>query len=61
MDDTPTCGRGLAANDQLPEQLGQLATAMAAVLESHLPMLDLADQQSVNEHAVCLELIATIP
>jgi hypothetical protein len=38
-----TCGRGLAGNAALPARLGNLAAAMAEVLEQHTRALDLAD------------------
>ena len=50
MDDQPTCGKGLAANAELPNQLSVLTAALAGVLEQHMPALDLTDQRSAHEH-----------
>ena len=57
MDEHPTCGKGLAAHAPLPEQLGRLAAATAAVLEAHLGMLDVSDPHSAREHAVYVALV----
>ena len=52
MDEQPTCGKGLAENATLPWKLGELAGAMGAVLEAHIPSLDLTDENSRKEHDV---------
>jgi hypothetical protein len=52
MDRQPTCGKGLAENATLPWKLGELAGAMGAVLETHIPALDLTDEDSRKEHDV---------
>lgn len=52
MDDQPTCGKGLAENAGLPWKLGEMAAALSAVLEAHLPALDLTDEHSRQEHEV---------
>ena len=53
-----SCGEGLAARAPLPAHMGRLATATAAVLAAHLPMLDRTDPASAREYAVYEELIA---
>ena len=57
MDDQPTCGRGLAANAELPSRLGDLVSAMADVLEAHLPALDITDEPSRVEREAYLDLV----
>lgn len=57
MDLPPTCGEGLAEFAPLPDLLGRLTAAVAAVLEAHLPMLDVTDQDSSREREVYVELI----
>jgi hypothetical protein len=57
MDDQPTCGKGIAANAPLPDHLGRMAAATADVLEAHLPMLDVTDPHSAEEHALYVWLI----
>ena len=44
-----TCGRGLAENSVLPAKLGELISAMAENLETHMKALDLTDQNSRAE------------
>lgn len=44
-----TCGKGLAASAVLPERLGNVAAAMAAVLEAHMEALDLEDAHARQE------------
>ena len=39
-DNTPTCGKGLAANAALPARIGELLGATAEVLERHTAALD---------------------
>ena len=58
MDDQRTCGKGLAENATLPWKLGELATAMSAVLEAHIPSLDLTDENARKEHDVYQHLVA---
>jgi hypothetical protein len=58
MDEQQTCGRGLAENAVLPAKLGELTAAMGAVLEAHIPSLDLADERSRKEHEVYQRLVA---
>ena len=57
MDDRPTCGKGLAATAPLPANLGALMAAVADVLETHLPALDLSDSASRQEDAAYRGLI----
>lgn len=57
MDDQPTCGKGLAAHAPLPDQLGRVVAATAAVLEAHLAMLDVSDPHSAREQAVYVGLV----
>jgi hypothetical protein len=49
-DDQPTCGKGMAANAELPKRLGDLAGALAEVLEIHMQALDLSDEHSAKEN-----------
>jgi hypothetical protein len=56
-DEQQTCGTGLAASAVLPETLGQVASAMADVLQAHLPTLDQSDVNSRREHAAYESLI----
>ena len=58
MTNPPTCGQGLAAQASVPEQLGRLIAATAAVLEAHLPTLDVADSRSAAERAEYVALAA---
>ena len=46
MEAEPTCGKGLAENAVLPENLAAVAEAMAAVLEVHQKSLDLTDPRT---------------
>jgi hypothetical protein len=48
-DDQPTCGKGLAANAALPEQLAKVLSARAEVLERHTKALDLSDPNARRE------------
>jgi hypothetical protein len=57
MDEQPTCGKGLAENASLPAKLGELTAAMGAVLEAHLPSLDLTDERSRKEQEVYQRLV----
>jgi|SRR5687767_4549233 len=58
MTDQPTCGKGLAENAALPWKLGELTAAMGAVLEAHMPALDLTDENSRKEHEVYQRLVS---
>ena len=58
MDEQPTCGKGLAENAALPWKLGELAAAMGAVLETHVPSLDVTDENSRKEHDVYQRLVS---
>ena len=60
MDDQPSCGKGLAENAALPWKLGELAAAMAAVLETHIPALDLTDDDARKEHDVYQRLVSEL-
>ena len=57
MNEQPTCGNGLAENATLPWKLGELAAAMGDVLETHIPSLDLTDENSRKEHDVYQRLV----
>jgi hypothetical protein len=48
--DQQTCGKGLAENSVLPAKLGELISAMAGNLETHMKALDLTDPNSQAEH-----------
>jgi len=50
MDDSPTCGKGLAEHAVLPAKLGALTDAMAVVLETHMKALDVSDDAARREH-----------
>ena len=58
MDEQQTCGKGLAENATLPWKLGELAAAMAAVLETHIPALDLTDEAARKEYDVYQRLVS---
>ena len=58
--DGMTCGKGLAENATLPWKLGELAGAMGAVLETHIPSLDLTDENSRKEHDVYQRLASEL-
>jgi hypothetical protein len=49
VDDEPTCGKGLAEHSALPARMGELADALAAVLERHQAALDLNDERAREE------------
>jgi hypothetical protein len=57
MADEPTCGKGLAANSWLPAKLGDVSSAMAAMLEIHTTALDLTDENSKREQEAYLSLV----
>jgi hypothetical protein len=50
MDESRTCGKGLAERSALPAQLSALAAAMVDVLERHQQTLDLSDDNAKAEH-----------
>jgi hypothetical protein len=52
MAEQPTCGRGVAENAALPAKLGELTSAVAGILEAHIPSLDLTDERSRKERDV---------
>ena len=56
MDDQPRCGKGLAEHATLPAKIGELAAAMAALLEFHKTTLDLTDENARKEHDAYSEL-----
>jgi hypothetical protein len=57
MNEPPTCGSGLAENAALPAKLGELVLAVGAILEAHIPSLDLTDEHSRKEHEVYQRLV----
>jgi hypothetical protein len=57
MDEQQTCGKGLEENAVLPAKLSELAAAMGAVLQAHIPSLDLTDERSRKEHEVYQHLV----
>jgi hypothetical protein len=56
MDNSPTCGKGLAENSILPGKLGELAAAMAENFEVHMRALDVKDPVSRQEYEVYVQL-----
>jgi hypothetical protein len=58
MDEPRTCGEGLAQRSALPARVSALTAAMAEVLETHQPTLDLADDNARAEH-IAYEQLAT--
>lgn len=46
----PTCGKGLAEHSALPGMLGELVSAVGAVLQEHMKALDLEDMNSKQEY-----------
>jgi hypothetical protein len=52
MAEPATCGEGLAQNAALPAMLAEVAGSMGHTLESHLPSLDLEDENARKEQAV---------
>src|SRR5689334_10091614 len=55
--DQPTCGKGLAENSILPEQISKVIAAMAENLESHMQALDLTDKISSGEYTAYEKLV----
>jgi hypothetical protein len=58
MADEPTCGKGLAANAWLPAKLGDVSSAMAAMLKIHTTALDLTDENAKLERDAYLSLVS---
>ena len=52
-----TCGKGLAENSVLPSKLGELISAMAGNLETHMKALDLTDPHSQAEYEAYEKLL----
>jgi hypothetical protein len=57
MPEPATCSEGLAQNAPLPALLAEVAASMAKTLESHLPSLDLEDENARKERAVYSRLV----
>jgi len=55
-DEPLTCGRGVAAQSFVPRALGDLLGAVAQVLESHLPALELSDELARAERDAYVEI-----
>lgn len=51
-----TCGKGLAANAELPARLSELAAAMAGLLQAHQRALTGEDPETQAERAAYLDL-----
>ena len=56
MDESRTCGKGLAERSALPARLSALTAAMADVLEKHQQTLDLTDDNARAEHTAYQQL-----
>jgi hypothetical protein len=56
-DDTPTCGKGIAAAADLPARLGTLLAARGEVLERHTRALDLKDANARQEFDAYADLV----
>jgi len=52
-----TCGKGLAENSVLPSKLGELISAMAGNLETHMKALDFTDPHSQAEYEAYEKLL----
>ena len=50
MGDEWTCGKGLAKNAALPAKLGDVAEALAGLLEAHTRALDVKDENCRKEY-----------
>jgi hypothetical protein len=48
--DQQTCGKGLVENSVLPAKLGELLSAMAGNLDTHMKALDITDPNSQAEY-----------
>lgn len=57
-DQPTTCGAGLAAHAPLPETIGSLFDALAAMLDMHQQALDLTDDDAQPEHHAYMTLVA---
>jgi hypothetical protein len=51
-----TCGKGLAEQSALPGKLGDLTESVAGILEIHMGVLDLQDDNSLKEYETYREL-----
>jgi hypothetical protein len=58
MDDTMTCGKGLAASAPLPELMAELLATLTEVLNNHALAIDLGDANGDQEHEAYQALIA---
>lgn len=58
MSDEQTCGKGLAEHSVLPKTMGEVAAAMAGVLEHHRTSLDSADPAARPEYDAYTLLMA---
>ena len=57
MDEESTCGKGLAAGADLPDQFGRLLAARAEVLHRHTRALDGNDPNGRREQQAYLDLV----
>jgi hypothetical protein len=57
MSDEQTCGKGLAANANLPAAIGALSAATAEMLESHRKSLDLDEGEGRAEDSAYATLV----
>ena len=55
-DEPRTCGKGLSERSDVPARLSALTAAMAAVLDTHLPTLDLSDDKARPEQIAYQQL-----
>jgi hypothetical protein len=58
-DEPLTCGRGVAAQAVVPRAFGDVLGAVAHVLETHIPALDLTDDLSRAERDAYVEIVAS--
>jgi len=58
--DQQTCGKGLAENSVLPAKLGELISAMAGNLDTHMKALDLTDPNSQAEYDAYEKLLSDL-
>jgi len=58
--DQQTCGKGLAENSVLPAKLGELMSAMAGNLDTHMKALDLTDPSSQVEYDAYEKLLKDV-
>lgn len=54
----PTCGKGLAANAWLPENLSQLIESLAEVLANHMTALDRSEENGKKEYDAYESLVS---